>query len=320
MNTNIPNLKVVDVPVAATFGLTQVNPAAKLKGYSGDHPAIPPVNPSYVFEYTKMRDFVAFWGAGLIALKIQGDPAAGKTSLIEQWHARMGWPLHKVSCNRNTSASDLIGGLLPTLDGTLKWFDGPVLSAAKEGTSVLLDEFNTLEPDQATGLNMLLEGYSVTIPQTGEVVNPTKGFRVFATENSVYSKLAVTGRNVQDVANDDRWMVMQADYLPADLEEQIIAKVLLSAGKDAATAEVVAKALVGVANQVRAAYRADADTAVDKPMSTRTLVRWATLLPRFPTVSAEEGGPVVHALKRACAMSPEMETVVSGWTKLKLGT
>lgn len=320
MNEKIDGLHPTDVYLAQAFRLSNINPNVKLKGYAGDHPAVPSINDDYVFQFEKIREMVAFWTSGLVAMKIQGDPSAGKTSLIEQWHAHMGWPLYKVSCNRNTTAADLIGGLLPTLEGTLKWFDGPVLLAAKLGTSVLLDEFNTLEPDQATGLNMLLESYSVTIPQTGEVITPAKGFRVFATENSVYSKLAVTGRNVQDVANDDRWMVVEADYLPPELETGILVKVLVSEKVDAAAAELMATALVEVANQVRAAFRSDAEQAVTKPMSTRTLIRWAKLIPRFKSVSAEEGGSISYALRRAFGMQPEMATVVTSWAKAKFGT
>lgn len=320
MNLKIEGLHIVDVPLAQTFGLSNIDPGSKLKGYAGTHRGVPPLDSEYVFMFEKVREMVAFWTSGLVAMKIKGDPSAGKTSLIEQWHARMGWPLYKVACNRNTTAADLIGGLLPTLDGTLKWFDGPVLLAAKEGTSVLLDEFNTLEPDQATGLNMLLEGYSVTIPQTGEVITPTKGFRVFATENSVYSKLSVTGRNVQDAANDDRWMVVKADYLPPNLEVGILIKVLNAQKIDAASSEVMATALVEVANQVRGAFRSPTAGAVTKPLSTRTLIRWAKLIPRFKSVSLEEGGPVGYALECAFDMEPDMATVVKAWAKAKLGT
>lgn len=311
-------LQVKKYSLAKEFGLA-INPSLTISGYDGTHPAVPKVNPDYVFQREKLRDILAFWGAGLKALKIQGDPATGKTSLVEQWHARLGWPLYKVACSRSTEAGRLIGRLVPTETGTLKWVDGPVVRAAKEGTSVLLDEYNTLDPDQSTGLNMLLEGYSFVIEETGEVVQPHPNFRVFATENSVQSRLSVTGRSVQDVANDDRWMMMEADYLPPDLETAAVIKQMLAAGIDQTKAELYAPNLVEVANQVRKAYREEED-AIEKPMSTRSLMRWALLIFRFLNVPADQGGPHVYALRRAFAMSPEMAQPVVQWTAAKFGT
>lgn len=304
--------------LAAEFGLPDFPATAMITGFAGEHPAIPPIDADYVFEFQKLRDFFAFWNSGFNALKIKGDPSTGKTSLCEQWHARLRWPIFKVPCSRSTEASSLIGGMLPIEDGTLKWFDGPVLMAAREGYSVLLDEYNTLDPDQATGLNMLLEGYSITIPQTGEVVTPKPGFRVFGTENDVQSRLAVTGRNVQDAANDDRWMIMRVNYLPAAEEEKVIFKALINAKAPDGVARQTAEVLVKLANDIRTAYRKE-EVAIDKPISTRALKRWAVLTWRFKQVLAEEGGPMVYALHRAVDMSPDMSACVEEKVKAKVG-
>jgi cobaltochelatase CobS len=311
------NMKAVKYSLAEIFGFTELPPQATMLGYQGDHPAVPPKK-DYVFQREKVRDVMAFWTSGLTALKIQGDPATGKTSLVEQWHARLGWPLYKVSCNRSTEASRLIGCMLPISDGSLKWFDGPVLKAAKEGTSVLLDEYNTLDPDQATGLNMLLEGYSITIEQTGEVVTPQPGFRVFATENDVQSRLSVIGRNPQDAANDDRWMNMQADYLPADLETNAVMQALVKARVKQADAEMVAKQVVKLANDIRKAYRNEEDD-IEVPMSTRSVIRWALLINRFQNVPKEQGGPMIYALHRAFAMRKNMADVVDVKARAQFG-
>jgi cobaltochelatase CobS len=262
---------------------------------------------------------LGFWEAGLVALKIKGDPSTGKTSIIEQFHAQLNWPLNQYSCNPSTQSFHLMGQLLPQLDGGLKWCDGVVLDAARNGTSVLLDEYNVMDPGEATGLNLLLEGYKVYIPETGEHVRPAKGFRVFATENSAMSKLSVTGRNIQDVANDERFMVTTADFLPEDLENQVVQKNLLACGTSANEAEMLAKRIVMVANNVRAAYRAG-DSAIDKPMSTRVCIRWAKLFRRFRMVSTLEGGPMVYSLIRAFDMSPDMAEAVSEFTRAAVGT
>lgn len=311
------NLKPQKYSLATEFGLA-IDPKAMITGFEPGHVATPHINEAYIFQREKLRDILAFWMSGFTALKIMGDPATGKTSLVEQWHARLRWPLRKVSCSRSTEASRLIGHLVPTESGSLKWVDGPVVAAAKEGTSVLLDEYNTMDPDQATGLNMLLEGYTITVEETGEIVVPQKGFRVFATENSVQSRLSVTGRNVQDVANDDRWMMMEADYLPEDLEIKAVYAAMIAAKIPQARSEMQSKAIVELANAVRAAYRNE-EAGIEKPMSTRTAIRWALLSARYDNVTLEEGGPMIYALHRSFAMSKEMSATVDKFAKAKLG-
>lgn len=304
--------------LADEFGLANIPKAHQITGYAEGHPAVPPRKP-YVFIARKLRDVLAFWEAGLVALKIYGDPGTGKTSIVQQFHARLRWPLYQVSCSPSTEAYQLIGQLLPNSDGTLKWVDGPVLSAAREGTSVLLDEYNTMDPGQATGLNMLLEGYSIVIPETGEVIHPQKGFRVFATENPVDSRLSVAGRNVQDVANDERWMVTDADFLPEEFEVKAVKQALLDDGTQLDVAEMLAQQVVRTANDVRAAYRSNTE-AIVKPMSTRSAIRWAKLVRRFQNVKPDEGGAVVYALRRAYAMNKEMSAVVESYVHARFGT
>jgi cobaltochelatase CobS len=297
--------------LANEFGLAGIDPNITIAGYAPGHAASPPIKP-YVFQRTLLRDIVAFWESGLNSLKIFGDPGTGKSSLPEQYHARLRWPLYKVSCSPSTELFQLMGQMLPNPEGGMRWSDGPVLRAAREGTSVLLDEYNVLDPGQATGLNLLLDGYSITIPETGEVVLPKPGFRVFATENPVTSRLAVAGRNVQDVANDDRWMVMEVDYLPEDLEIEAVTQVLREQNTDPDAAAMLAKVAVGVANKVRTAYRSG-DPTIDKPMTTRSVIRWAKLVRRFQNATKAEGGPVLYALRRGFAMTPEMRLTVEAF-------
>ena len=311
-------LQPASYSLADEFGLANIPQTHQIAGFADGHPAVPP-RKSYVFLPRKLRDVLAFWESGLVALKIYGDPGTGKTSIVQQFHARLRWPLYQVSCSPSTEAYQLIGQLLPNADGTLKWVDGPVLSAAREGTSVLLDEYNTMDPGQATGLNMLLEGYSIVIPETGEVLHPKKGFRVFATENPIDSRLSVAGRNVQDVANDERWMCTDADYLPEEHEIKAVMQALLDDGTPHDVAAMLSEQVVRTANDVRAAYRSHND-AIVKPMSTRSAIRWAKLVRRFQNVKADEGGAVIYALRRAYAMNKDMATAVESYVKARFGS
>lgn len=318
MKENDFQLVPANYSLAVEFSLP-VRPDAQISGYAPGHPAAPKIDPNYVFMREKMRDLLAFWQSGETALKICGDPATGKTSLVEQFHARLRYPLYKVACHPRLEARDLIGQLYPTESGGLVWRDGPLLKAAREGTTVLIDEYNLIDPGEASGLNMLLEGYSVVIPETGEVVHPAASFRIIATENSVTSRLTVTGRNVQDAANDDRFMVATADYLPAELEIKVVVNALQADGVPPDVAQMIAEQVVGVANTIRTDYRTG-DSVVDKPMSTRVAIRWAKLVRRFSHVSTQEGGPMAYAVRRAFQMSPELDAKVVEFIKAKLGS
>lgn len=289
---------LVQHSLATSFGI-KVDPRAMVAGFPEGTPGAPPSKP-YVFDVSRLRDLLIFWEMGLKALKLMGDPAAGKTSLVEQFHARLNWPLKLVSCSQATEPFHLYGQLVPTEAGTLRWVDGPVIHAARTGTSVLLDEFNTLDPATATSLNALLEGYSVTIPETGEVIKPAPTFRVFATENSVTSRLSVAGRNVQDVANDDRWMVMEVGYLDPVAEQSIVEATMLKLGMGDEVAKLTASIMVKTANTIRDRYRSG-DPDVDKPMSTRVLQRWGTLTWGYRNMQKQGISPIEYSLPRAFA-------------------
>jgi cobaltochelatase CobS len=305
--------------IRETFDMPDASPQAEIPGLEPGLVGVPAVDPHYVFEADRLRQFTMFWVGGFRALMVEGDPAAGKTSFVEQIHARLNVPCHKVPCDPNMDAYKLLGQLLPNEDGKLRWVDGPVVKACRDGTSVLLDEYNVLDPGAATGLNMLLEGYSWTIPETGEIITPQRTTRFFVTQNSVDSKAAVAGRNVQDVANDDRFSYMQVDYLRPDLEKGLIQRHLVSGAIPPDLAATVAGLCVDVANDVRAAFRNDSPD-IDKPLSTRVVLRWAKYTVMYQAALRQQRKSGLHyAIRQAVRMAPTMAKAVNELITLKAG-
>ena len=127
--------KRAPISVAIAFGLP-IAPEAKFMGFEPNADA-PRVNPGYVFKRERLKDMAVFWESGFTALKLTGDPAAGKTSLVKEWHARLNAPLAIVSCSGGTQEHHLYGQLLPDLTnpGVLKWRDGKqrLLDAGRDG-------------------------------------------------------------------------------------------------------------------------------------------------------------------------------------------
>ncbi len=277
---------------------------------------------NYAFETERLRQLTMFWVGGFRALMIEGDPSAGKTSFIEQFHARLNAPIHKVPCSASTTALQLIGQYLPDPNtGRLVWVAGPVTRASREGTSCLLDEWNLVDPGEAGGINMLIEGYSWTVPETGEVIVPARTTRFFATQNAADSKALVAGRNLHDVASEDRWSYMQVDFLKPELEKSMVEAELIEGRIPAPLAKQFAEICVTVANNVRKAFREDADN-IDKPMSTRAVLRWAKYGVMYQGVfkaNREPRSGLHYAVKQAVRMSATMAAAVNDMITLAAG-
>lgn len=303
-----------------SFGLKNLSEKAVAPGLEPGLPNVPSVDPYYVFDEDTLRRLHMFWLSRLRALLLEGDPSAGKTSLIEQWHARLNVPLYLVSCSPDTERWQLLGQLLPREDGQgLRWHDGPILRACREGTSLLLDEGNLLEPGVASSFNALLEGKEITIPETGERIKPAASTRFFLTQNPVDSKAMVAGRNPQDVAFDDRWAYMYVDYIKPELEKELVARNLTGDGVPAAVAETTARIVVDVAVKVREAFRNDVP-AIEKPLSTRVLIRWAKFTVMYSMALKGRGiSPVHFALRQSVRMSSDMLSAVEEMVTLESG-
>jgi cobaltochelatase CobS len=166
------------------------------------------------------------------------------------------------------------------LPGGMKFVDGPLITAARHGISVCLDEYNLIDPGEASGLNAFLEGKPYTVPETGEVIVPKPGFRIFGTMNP--KSAGYRGRQKQDMANDDRFCDLFVSYMEPALEtplvKTLIERIAVAArtNPDPQALQKQAEQFVSVANAIRAKYMGDSDgpDALPCTMSTRTLLRW----------------------------------------------
>lgn len=280
-------------------------------GLSAPSAFTPAKDPTYKWPMENLRDLAYFYVAGGNAFCAMGHPGTGKTAGVQQFHAALNLPLLCMSANPRTQAYHLIGRLVPNQDGGVSWSDGPVLMAARLGISVLIDEYNVIDPGEMTGLNILLEGRPYLVPETGELVVPRKGFRVYVTCNPKDGKGLVHGRHTQDNANDERFEYSWFGYLPPEVEIQLVAE-LIAPFQPGLPPETLAEMFVGVANQVRKLYAGESDDsgALDKTISTRVLRRWVV-----KAMLAQGGGvveaPIHYGLERAWSLSCSDEVRVA---------
>lgn len=234
---------------------------------------------NYLFRTNLVRDMLVFWRNNYRSCMLTGHKGSGKTSIVDQWHQRMGVNLETMTGNGKTQFEDLFGQLVPTDSGSLIWRDGPVASAARHGHSVLINEYNAIPEDLQLALNDVAhEGGTITLPQAGEQFQPKEGFRLFATINPKGSNdFLYKGRKEMDASNKERFFWIKVTYGTRQEEMDIVANEWRTHadGMEEATIAAFAKSMVDVAEEVRARANSTGSDAIPEILSTRVLCNWA---------------------------------------------
>lgn len=265
------SLPLIDVPMSV-FG---VNSAATVKGLAQPHEDAPEINPLFMWTTENLVTMRAFFMSGDIGMYLTGHMGCGKSSLPQQWHARLGLPLLTKSCANDTDSSDLFGRNV-CRQGVWVFEPGPVLLGAINGWSVLLDEANLIKPGIFSILNNLVEGKKEYIQDLGISITPRQGFRLFCTGNIDNGEGVYKGRIKQDGATDERFWFVPVGYLKPEEEKPVLLHILNAACKPL-MADRLADVMLDVAHKVRSLFVGSSDeaSAIEVTMSTRTLVKWA---------------------------------------------
>lgn len=288
--------------VSTTFGV-KARPGLEVQGFADDtHPQIP-VRKPYVFRPELLRDVLAYLhDAGGDGLFLTGPTGTGKTSLICQIAARLNWPVQSVTCHGRLELSALIGQFV-LVNGSTRFVHGPLSVAARDGHLLILNEIDLMDPSELAGLNDIIEGQPLVIAENGgEVIRPHPQFRVLATGNSAGSgdgSGLYQGVMRQNLAFMDRFRVLQVSYPEPALEKSVL---LAAAPK---LPDLIADKMLLVAAEVRRLFvgGGEGEAELTITLSTRTLVRWATLSLTF------KGAPNVfeYALSQALTARAEPE-------------
>jgi len=270
---------------------------------------VPPQNPSYKLRKELARVMYGFFVSGDVALTLMGLQGCGKSSLPREWHARLGYPLMEYTCNARTEMTDLIGMYKPNEKGSLTFAEGPLLVCARNGYSLLLDEYNVMDPGVAAAMHPWIEGTGAYVPELKEFVRPAPGFRVFMTANPADAGQGFMGRVEQDAALEDRSWSVWVDYANQEDETEIVSQIFVKSGESPESAETVSKKMVEMANKLRKQF---AEGRLKMAMSTRCLCRWATCA----TIFSNAGGdttPLSFGLELAFTnkLPPEEKAAVN---------
>ncbi|KAL0931659.1 denitrification regulatory protein nirq [Colletotrichum truncatum] len=153
---------------------------------------------------------------------IQGPTSAGKTSMIEYLSNFTGNKFVRINNHEHTDLQEYLGTYISDSTGRLRFQEGLLVQAMRQGHWIVLDELNLAPTDVLEALNRLLDdNRELLIPETQEIVKPHENFMLFATQNppGLYG-----GRKVLSRAFRNRFLELHFDDIPEDELEFILQK------------------------------------------------------------------------------------------------
>lgn len=258
--------------------------AFRAVGYAKRHDRVPSINKGYGFNSESLMDVLAWlMQPSGTALWLAGPTGSGKTSLIEQVAARLNYPVASITCSGKTEFRDLVGsfGLVQQpgqSQPTMRFMHGMLPIAMRMGWILLLNEVDMMDPAELVGLNDILEGKPLSIPENqGELIKPHAMFRLVVTANSAGQgddTGAYLGVRAQNIAALDRYRMVEVDYLNPAVEKAILLRNQIP--------EEVAILMVRFANDIRNGFK---QGRFSLPMSTRVLLNWGKTMKVYKRIS-----------------------------------
>jgi nitric oxide reductase NorQ protein len=209
-----------------------------------------------------------------LPLLLKGPTGCGKTRFVSYMAARLGLPLHTVSCHDDLTAADLTGRYL-LQGGETRWVDGPLTQAVRQGGICYLDEVVEARKDVTVVLHPLTDDRRILpLERTGELLQAPDNFMLVVSYNPGYQHVLKSLKP----STRQRFIAKSFDFPPPALERDIVAS-------ESGLAPERCAALVNLAARLRAMKGQDLEEGV----STRLLIYCATLMAQglSPVAAAE---------------------------------
>ena len=198
-----------------------------------------------------------------LPLLLKGPTGCGKTRFVAHMAAKLGRPLHTVSCHDDLTAADLTGRYL-LKGGDTMWVDGPLTRAVREGAICYLDEVVEARKDVTVVLHPLTDDRRILpLERTGELLEAPPDFMLVVSYNPGYQNILKSLKP----STRQRFVAIEFAFPPPDAEAAIVAR------ESGLPPERVIP-LVRLANALRDLKGQDLEEGV----STRLLVYCATLI------------------------------------------
>jgi len=198
-----------------------------------------------------------------LPLLLKGPTGCGKTRFVSHMAAKLGLPLHTVSCHDDLTAADLTGRYL-LKGGDTVWTDGPLTRAVRNGGICYLDEVVEARKDVTVVLHPLTDDRrSLPLDRTNEELRAPDDFMLVVSYNPGYQNVMKSLKP----STRQRFLGVEFDFPVIDVEARIVAQ-------ESGLAEDRVRPLVLLANKLRDMKGEDLEEGV----STRLLVYCALLI------------------------------------------
>ena len=178
---------------------------------------IPENQPHYIitpFVERNMLNIVRATSSRRFPVLVQGPTSAGKTSMIEYLAKLSGNKFVRINNHEHTDLQEYLGTYVSGSDGQLRFQEGLLVQALRQGHWIVLDELNLAPTDVLEALNRLLDdNRELLIPETQETVRPHENFMLFATQNPPGH---YGGRKTLSRAFRNRFLELHFDDIPED--------------------------------------------------------------------------------------------------------
>lgn len=200
-----------------------------------------------------------------LPLMIKGPTGCGKTRFIQHMAGRVGRDLVTVSCNEDTSATDLLGRHL-LLGGETRWVDGPVTRAVRSGSLLYLDEVAEARADALVVIHSLSDHRrELFLDRTGETLAAPESFMLIVSYNPGYQ------RSMRELkpSTRQRFVALSFNYPSEEQEAQIV-------GQESGAERAAVRRIVQIARKIRNLT----ELSLVESVSTRLLVAAGKLIAR----------------------------------------
>lgn len=285
--------------------------ALELIGFDGleNNPFMPTLIPTYKFDRTVVNMLTFTWHRE-IANRQETDPrrgiwfggpkGCGKTTVVEQFFARLGVPVVTLTCNRRIPLSDYVSKMIPDGEGGWLQVPGPLKVAMQMGYPVVLNEPSAMAPEDLVAMHDIIDR-GILVEDSGEMTVAARGFHVYAADNTMgYGDTtgAYAGVNTMNQATISRFFTMEMGYPPKELELSILKARFPDLPEDALGVHV------DFCNAMRQPYLRGESSVT---MGTRELISWVEVTAAFEGLSQRGLSPAWFGFQRVMGGIPQVE-------------
>nr|WP_321497133.1 CbbQ/NirQ/NorQ/GpvN family protein [uncultured Methanolobus sp.] len=174
--------------------------------------------PYYIPVGNEVEIFIAAY-RNKLPVNLKGPTGCGKTRFMEYMAWKLQRPLITIACHEDLTATDLVGRFLIKGDN-VEWSDGPLTKAVKSGAICYLDEVVEARKDTIVVIHPLTDDRRIIpVNKLGVIIKAPDEFMLSVSYNPGYQSI------VKDMKQStrQRFVAVEFDYPPAELEKQIVA-------------------------------------------------------------------------------------------------